>query len=182
MMAFVRGENARRSSSGSKCQSGRVQRDHFALGSAKQRIGVVALVEGLEDDHFIARIGGRQQRCRHALGRPAGDGNLAFGIEFEPVGPQVLGCDGIPERLRAPRDRVLIVIGFDGLNCRLFEIDRGGEIGETLGEVHRAMTDRKPRHFADHGFGELRGAVALESLAIVRAKPSQAGSRFLLAW
>ena len=61
MMALVRGENARRSSSGSKRQSGRVQLDQLALGPAQQRVGMIALVERLEDDHLIARVGGREQ-------------------------------------------------------------------------------------------------------------------------
>ena len=72
------------------------------------------------------------------------------------------------------------MIGLDGPDRRLFEIDRRREIGETLGEVHRAVTNREPRHLADHGLGEVRGAVALKGLGELSAKPSQAGSRFFV--
>ena len=61
MMALVRGEKARRSSSGSKLQSGAMQRDQLSLGPAQQRVGAVVLVERLEDDHFVARVGDGQQ-------------------------------------------------------------------------------------------------------------------------
>ena len=55
------------------------------------------------------------------------------------------------------------MIGFDGLDRGLFEIDRRGEIGKALGEIHGAVTDREARHLADDGFGELRGTIALKS-------------------
>ncbi len=95
---MVRGEKARRSSCGVEGPVGRVQGDQTSLRAAQQGVGTVILVERLEDDELVARIGDGQQRRDHALGGPAADGDLALRIVIEPVPAAIFRGDGFAER------------------------------------------------------------------------------------
>src|SRR5438270_9680398 len=125
---------------------------------------MVILVKRFENDYLIARVRDGEQRRDHAFGGPAADRNFAFRVDFEPVGARIFTGDGVAERLRAPGDRVLVVVGLYGVDGGLFEVHRGGEIGVALGEVDRAVPDRQTRHLADDGLGKVGGTGAAKAL------------------
>ena len=139
MMALVRGEKAPPQFVGIESPVGRVQFHQLAVGAAKQRVGMVVLVKRLENDDFVAGVGDGQQRGDHAFGGAAADGDFAFGIDFQAVGARVFCRDRVAERLRAPRDGVLIVIRRDGVDGGLFEIDGRGKIGKALRQIDGAV-------------------------------------------
>ncbi len=119
--------------------------------SAQQCIRIVILVKRFENNHFIARIGDRRSNdaIMPSVG-PAADRNLALRIGFEPIRPHVFSRDGLPERLRPPGDRILVMIGENGLDRRLFQFRRSGEIRKPLGEIGGIRPNRQTRHLADH--------------------------------
>ena len=110
-MALVRLENARRSSSGSKRQSGGCSRTNLRAALAKQGVGAVVFVVGFEDHNLVARIGNGEQRRDHALGGAAANCDFPLGIDLQAVMAAILGGDGVAERLGAPGDGVLINVG-----------------------------------------------------------------------
>ncbi len=66
--------------------------------------------------------------------------------------PAILGGDGVAKWLRAPRDRVLIDIGFDGFDGGALQNRRSGEIGITLRQIDGVVLKRQARHLADDTF------------------------------
>ena len=85
-MALVFGEKARRSSSGSKVQSGGRKRDQLALRVAQKCIWTVIFVVWLENNDLVAWIRNRKHRRDHALGGSAADRNFSLRIVIQPVG------------------------------------------------------------------------------------------------
>src|SRR6202000_2804110 len=125
----------------------------------------IALVERLEDDHLVAWIRRRKQRRGHAFRSAAASRNFKLRVQFQAVASGVLPRDGSAKRLCAPGDGILIVIRFNSFNRRPFEIDRRGEIRESLRQVDGAMLDCQARHLADYRLREPRGSFAVKALA-----------------
>ena len=97
MIAFVRGPNAARSSSGSNTKSSPRSVTYLSVAPAHGRVGHVVLVERLEDDDFVHRVHEGEHRRHDRLGRPAGDRHLALRVDVQPVVAPDLRCDGGPQ-------------------------------------------------------------------------------------
>lgn len=134
---------------------GHVARDRVG----PDRVGSVVLVERLEDDDLVARVQEAEHRRDHRLGGTAGDGDLGLGVDLLPAREVARGDggDGIPERLGAPGDGVLVDVRVDRIGDRSLELRRAGEVGEPLGQADGTGRDRQPVHLADDRFGESIG-------------------------
>ena len=167
-IARVRGVTARAQLVRVERPVGRSERDVAGRRAGEDRVGPVVLVERLEDDDLVARVEDREHRGDHPLGRAAGDRDLGLRVGLPArVGPGGLRRDRVAQRLRTPRDRVLVDVGEDGVGGSLLELVGCGEVGEALREADRAVRDRKAVHLADDRLGE--------SLSLV-AEPRRAGS------
>ena len=102
----------------------------------------------------------RHHRGHHGFGRAAADGDLALGIERNALRLREFCRDGVAQRFRAPRDRVLVDVAVDCVFGGLLDFSGGGEIRESLREIHGAVLHGQPRHFADHRFREPRCFIA----------------------
>jgi hypothetical protein len=123
----------------------------------EDRVRGVVLVKRFKDDDLVTGVDGRHHRGDHTFRRAAGDGDLGFGIDIESEEPARLFGDGVAKALYAPGDRVLIVVGGDGLGGLLLDVGGGGPIGEALAEIDGAVFDRLAAHLANNGFSERGG-------------------------
>ncbi len=123
-------------------------------GPGEDRVRAIVLVEGLEDDHLVARVRHREHRGDHGFGGSAADGNLAFRVDLQPLPGLHLTGDGLPQAPGAPGDGVLVHVGRDGFPGGLLDFLRGGEVGEPLGQVDRPVEHRLPGHLPDDRLGE----------------------------
>ena len=123
-------------------------------GSAQKRVTIVILVEGLEDDHFVARIHDGQEHRHHRLRGSARHGNVGFRVHIHPVPVVVLKSHGVTQPLGAPSDRVLVDVGADRPHGLLLEEIGGRKVGEALGEVDRFVLLGHPGHLPNDGLRE----------------------------
>ena len=137
---------------------GAVERDEDELRSAHRRVRDIVLVEGLEDDDFVALFDDREHGRHHGLGGAAGDGDLAVRLEVEAVEALRLGGDGVAQARRAPGDRVLVDVGVNRVDRGLLDEVGGGKVRVALGEVDGVVDHREAGHFADDRFAEDGGA------------------------
>src|SRR5213592_4258886 len=85
--------------------------------------------------------------------------DLGLGVDGHAVPLGVLPRERVAQPLGAPGDRVLVHVVADRARGGFLQDVRGGEVGETLGEVDRPVLAREPGHAADHGLGEPVGAL-----------------------
>ena len=78
--------------------------------SAEECIGPVVLVEGLEDDDFVAGVRDGEQGRDHAFGCTAADRDFALRIVVEAVGALVFSGNRVAQGFRSPGDGVLVEI------------------------------------------------------------------------
>ena len=124
----------------------------------------VILVERFEHHDLVAGVADCQQGRDHGFGRAAADRDILFGINRNALPQAHLAGDGLAQILRTPGNGVLINVGGYGALRSLFDFGRGGEIGEALRQVDRAVQHGLPRHFTNHGFREVGDAIAEEML------------------
>ncbi len=102
-------------------------------GAREDRVRPVVLVERLEHDDLVAGVEHAEHRGDHRLGRTARDRHVAFGLDPRHAVARSVGVgDRRPERLGAPRDRVLVDVVGDRLTSRLLDLLGRGEVGEPL--------------------------------------------------
>ncbi len=157
---------------------GGLQLDEARRCTGKNRVRSIIFIERLEDHHFIARIDDRHHRGHHGFSRAAANGDFAFGINLDSLHARKFLGDGIAEFFPAPGDSVLIDVHGNGLPRRLFDFLRRGEIGKALREIDGAVLQRQPRHFANHGFGELRDFMRKPRTAFGAARLRRAHRRY----
>ena len=153
------------------------QRDVSRRGARQNRIRPVVLVEGLEDDDFVARIDEGHHGGHHRLGRAAAHRDLLVGNHAESVAPLELASDRLAQRARAPRDRVLVDVGVD---CRTRRVLDGGgrrKIRKSLRQVDAPMKLIEPGHLADDRLGELGGLLRSGELGHFHAAAAGASRR-----
>ena len=132
---------------------------HVARHRAREdRVGPVVLVERLEDHDLVAGVDQPEHRRDHPLGGAAHDRDVGVGARRPARMPASrLRGDRLAQRLRAPRDRVLVDVGEERGRGRLLQLLRRREVREALGEAHRAGLDREAVHLADDRFRERLG-------------------------
>ena len=74
---------------------GQRQRDRRRAGEPHR--GNIAVVGGLEHDHFVARMRKRLDRREYRLRRAGGDGDFALGVVGMAVEARHLGGDGFAQ-------------------------------------------------------------------------------------
>ena len=99
----------------------------------------------------------RHHRRHHGFGGTAANGDLALGIDGHALGAREFLDDRVAQRLRAPGDGVLIVVGGDGRARRFLDFGGRGKIRKALRQIDGLVLHGQARHFADHRFGELFG-------------------------
>ena len=106
----------------------------------------VAVIRGLEHDHFIAPMSERLDRSEDRLRRAGRDGHFMLGVVRVAIETRHLGRDRLAQAHDARHQRILVVPrahrGVDQIDQR--GIDR--IIGKSLPEIHRAMLVRERRH------------------------------------
>ena len=145
-----------------KVECGRVERHVDGLGTRKDRVGAVVLVERREDDDLIAGVRDRHHGGHHGLGGAAGDYDVLVGVDRHAHKVLLLGRERLAHGLGAPGDGVLVIerlgVGRDGAEA-LEQLRRRVEVREALREVDGTVLIGDARHAADDRIGECCRAI-----------------------
>ena len=140
-----------------KVECGRVERHVDGLGTRKDRVGAVVLVERREDDDLVAGVGDRHHGSHHGLGGAASDHDVLVGVDRYAHEVLLFGGKRLAHGLGAPGYGVLVVerfgIGGDGAQA-LEQLRWGIKVGEALREVDGAVHIGDARHAADDRIGK----------------------------
>ena len=135
---------------------GRIQ-GHVHAHSAGQVDGrLIAVVAGIEHDHFVARTHHRQHGIEDRLGRAAGDGDFRFRAGGVAVAGQGLLGDGLAQGRYARHRRILVLAVAHGARQRFDQEIGHREVRKALAEVDRLMLHRHLRHHGENGGADLR--------------------------
>ncbi len=136
-----------------------MQRHVDGLRTGENGVGAVVLIEGGEHHHLVAGVHHGHHGTHHGLGGAAGDHDLTVGVDLPAHEAGLFFGQGLPEVLGAPGDGVLVGAGEGHLRQTVSDLLRRGEVGETLGEVHRVVFHGDAGHPADDGIGKAACAV-----------------------
>jgi hypothetical protein len=150
---------------GIEVPAGRPQPHHPRDAARHLDGGHVEIIEGLEDDHLVARIDQGQDGVEQGLGGAAGDGDLGLRIDGVAVARLEVGGDGMAQAGQPGGGRVLVAVTGDGPRRGLLDEGGRGEVGEALAEVDRAVLDGQAGHL-----GEDRGPEAIEPARAARPR------------
>ena len=145
-----------------KVECGRVERHVDGLGTRKDRVGAVVLVERREDDDLIAGVRDRHHGGHHGLGGAAGDYDILVGVHRHAHKVLLFGGKRLAHGLGAPGDGGLVIerlgIGGDGAEA-IEQLRRGIEVREALREIDSAVLIGDACHAADDRIGKSCRAV-----------------------
>jgi hypothetical protein len=129
---------------------------------------LVAVVAGIEDDHFIAGADDRVDRTEDRLGRPRGDGDFGVSADLATIERCDLDRHLLAQRRQACHRRVLVVPGHDMTRHGFAQRIRAIEIRKALGQVQRAGLARQLRHRGENGGADV-GKFARDHLVSFKA-------------
>lgn len=145
-----------------KVECGRVERHVDRLGTRKDRVGAVVLVERREDDDLVSGVRNRHHGGHHGLGGAAGDYDILVGVYRHAHKMLLLGGKRLTHGLGAPGDGVLVVkrlgVGGDGAEA-IEQLRWGIEVREALREIDSAVLIGDACHAADDRIGKRCRAV-----------------------
>ena len=178
MIARVRGSSAAamRSKSGRKLPARQRHMDRRCAGQHDVRL--VAVVAGVEHDHFVARMDQREDRGQDRLRRAGGDRDLAGRVVAAAVQRLDLGRHRLAQRRRrrpsadtgCGRSRIAAV---DRVEQRRVAV----EIGKALAEVDRIVLLRERRHHGEDRRADVRQAAGDGRGGVSRSWTERAQSR-----
>ena len=145
-----------------KVECGWVERHVDGLGTRKDRVGAVVLVERREDDDLVAGVRDRHHGGHHGLGGAAGDHDILVGVDRHAHKVLLLCCERLAHGLGAPGDGVLVIerLGVAGDGAQAVEqLRRGIEVGEALREIDSSVLIGDACHAADDRIGKSCRAV-----------------------
>ena len=139
-------------------EGGRVQWHIDGLRPGEDGVCPIVLIEGGEDDDLVPGVGRGHHGAHHSLGGAAGGHDFLVRVDGAAHIAGLLAGQGLSEVLGPPGDGVLMG-ALPGHLGQPFQ-DRLGrlEVGEALGQVHRAVLQGDAGHPPDHGIGETGGA------------------------
>jgi len=117
-------------------------------------VGQVGVVGRLKDHHFVARIDERKHHVAEELGGATRNTDFGEGVDVvsSPASPG--GRDGLAQTRQAGHGCVLVEVGIDGSNGRLFDEIGASEIREALAEVDGLVLDGERTHLGKNGGAE----------------------------
>ena len=145
-----------------KVERRRVERHVDGLGTRKDRVGAVVLIERREDDDLVAGVRDRHHGGHHGLGGAAGDYDILVGVHRHAHKVLLFGGERLAHGLGAPGDGVLVIerLGVAGYGAEAIEqLRRGIEVREALREIDSAVLIGDACHAADDRIGKSCRAV-----------------------
>jgi hypothetical protein len=157
---------------------GPTQRRHLRHRLAHGDRGRIPVVEGLEQQDFVARVQQADHRRCQRLGRTRRADHLRQRIEFDAVATLLMTRDRVYQRQHPHRAAVLVVPSTKRGHGVVDDQRRAVEVGKALRQVHGTMLHRQRGHLAeDAGAKRCEGGLCHLSPQPAFASPSTAGAR-----
>ena len=139
---------------GIKVEIRRHQRYIDRLRAGENGVRAVVFIERGEDHHLVAGIRHGHHGSHHGLRAAAGGDDLAVGVDGTAHVMGLLGGQRLSESLRAPGDGILVIVLVGHLRQTVKDLLGRFKIRKALGQVHRVILKRYPRHPADDRVGK----------------------------
>ena len=138
---------------GAKGAWGEGHAHHHATGEFD--VGDVAVVAGLQDDHFVTRVHDGQQGGDDRLGGTRGDGDFGVGVVGSRMQRFNFCRHGLAQRRYPGHGWVLVVARLHGLGDAVNQRGITAEIRKALAQVDRHVLRGKPGHDREDGGADL---------------------------
>ena len=119
------------------------QRHIVRSKSRHHHVGHIAVIDRLEDDHFVARIGQSQDRGENRFGGAGGDQNLGLPIDLLTVKTLRMACHRFAQDRHADARRILVQLDLNRFHSRSQNFRRTIEVRRALAEIDCVALSRQ---------------------------------------